>query len=76
MIRLRSLELPTAALVSALLFAAVHIAVSRQGAASGEVLFIVLGAFVLGLLAGWLRSLSGSLLPAIVVHALFNMIAG
>jgi membrane protease YdiL (CAAX protease family) len=33
---------------------------------------IALGAVVLGLLAGELRRRSGSLLPAIIVHALFN----
>ena len=75
-IRLRSFNLSAGALVSALLFAAVHIAIARLGATSGEVLYIVFGAFVLGLLAGWLRSMSGSLLPAIIVHALFNVIAG
>jgi len=33
---------------------------------------VALGAVVLGLLAGELRRASGSLLPAIIVHAIFN----
>jgi len=69
-------KLPFAVLVSALLFAAVHIATGRLGASLSEVLFIVFGAFVLGILAGWLRWRSNSLLPSILVHALFNMLAG
>jgi membrane protease YdiL (CAAX protease family) len=67
-------RLPVAVLVSALLFAAVHIATGRLGASPGEVAFIVFGAFVLGIVAGWLRWKSGSLLPGILVHALFNML--
>ena len=69
-------KLPFAVLVSALLFAAVHIATVRLGASLSEALFVVFGAFVLGILAGWLRWKSGSLLPAILVHLLFNMLAG
>jgi membrane protease YdiL (CAAX protease family) len=69
-------KLPFAVLVSALLFAAVHIATVRLGSSLSEALFVVFGAFVLGILAGWLRWKSGSLLPAILVHLLFNMLAG
>jgi len=74
--RLGKLTLPFSVLVSALLFAAVHIATSRLGASLGQVMFIVFGAFVLGVLASWLRWKSSSLMPAILVHALFNIFAG
>ena len=74
--KLGKVALPFSVLISALLFAAVHIATVRLGASLSEALFVVGGAFVLGILAGWLRSMSGSLLPAILAHALFNMLAG
>ena len=48
---------------SAVLFGIIHLD-------AGAV--IALGAVILGLLAGELRRRSGSLLPAIIVHALFN----
>jgi membrane protease YdiL (CAAX protease family) len=35
---------------------------------------VALGAIILGLIAGELRRCSGSLLPAIIVHALFNCV--
>ena len=76
LLKLGKITLPYSVLVSALLFAAVHIATVRLGASLSEALFVVGGAFVLGLLAGSLRWASGSLLPAIVVHALFNILAG
>jgi len=74
--RMGNFKLPFAVFVSALLFAAVHIATGRLGASLGQVMFIVFGAFVLGVLAGWLRWKSSSLLPAILVHALFNILIG
>ena len=73
-LKLGNITLPYPVLVSALLFAVVHIATVRLGASLSEALFTVGGAFVLGLLAGSLRRASGSLLPAIVVHGLFNII--
>ena len=75
-LKLGKVTLPFSVLVSALLFAAVHIATVRLGASLSEALFVVGGAFVLGIVAGRLRSMSGSLLPAILAHALFNMLAG
>ncbi|MGH8128516.1 MAG: lysostaphin resistance A-like protein [Gammaproteobacteria bacterium] len=51
------------AVSAALLFGLIHLGVNPLAA---------IGAFVLGLLAGELRQRSGSLLPAILVHAIFN----
>ena len=49
---------------AAIMFALVHLAVGPWTAAA---------ALVLGLLAGELRRRSGSLIPAIVIHAIFNL---
>jgi membrane protease YdiL (CAAX protease family) len=56
-------SLSGAVVFTALLFGMIHLGV---GAA------VAIGAIVLGLVAGELRRRSASLLPAIVVHALFN----
>jgi Type II CAAX prenyl endopeptidase Rce1-like len=53
-----------ASLAVAVLFGVVHIPVG---------LFTAVIAFVLGVLAGELRERSGSLIPAIIVHSLFNL---
>ena len=55
-----------AAIIVALLFGLIHLEVNPITAAA---------AFVLGLLSGELRHRSGSLLPAILVHAVFNAFA-
>jgi membrane protease YdiL (CAAX protease family) len=52
-----------AVMVSAVLFALVHLAVGPWTAT---------GALLLGVLAGELRRRSGSVLPAVVVHVIFN----
>jgi len=54
----------TASLAVAVLFGLIHLAVGPLTA---------LAAFVLGMLAGELRRRSGSLLPAIVCHSIFNL---
>jgi membrane protease YdiL (CAAX protease family) len=53
-----------ASLAVALLFGAIHLKVG---------VFTAVGALVLGVLAGELRRRSGSLLPGMVCHALFNL---
>lgn len=59
-------SLSYAAIIVALLFGLIHLEVNPITAAA---------AFVLGLLSGELRHRSGSLLPAILVHAVFNAFA-
>jgi len=61
-------SLAGASLSGAVAFTAVLFGIIHLDAGIG----IALGAVVLGLLAGELRRRSGSLLPAIIVHALFN----
>jgi membrane protease YdiL (CAAX protease family) len=56
-------SLSGAVVFTAVLFGIIHLGVGAVVAA---------GAIVLGLVAGELRRRSASLLPAIVVHALFN----
>lgn len=55
-----------AAIIVAILFGLIHMKVNPTTAAA---------AFVLGLLSGELRHRSGSVLPAILVHAVFNAFA-
>jgi membrane protease YdiL (CAAX protease family) len=57
------IHVSNAALVVAVLFALIHLEVAA---------FTAVAAFILGLLAGELRRRSGSLIPAIIVHLLFN----
>jgi len=59
-------SLSYAAIIVALVFGLIHLEVNPTTAAA---------AFVLGLFSGELRYRSGSLLPAILVHALFNAFA-
>jgi membrane protease YdiL (CAAX protease family) len=56
-------SLSGAVVFTALLFGIIHVGVGAV---------VAIGAIVLGLVAGELRRRSASLLPAIVVHALFN----
>lgn len=57
-------SLSWAAIMVAVLFGVIHLKIN---------LITAVAAFALGLLAGELRSKSGSLLPAVVVHAIFNL---
>ncbi|HEX3818305.1 MAG TPA: CPBP family intramembrane glutamic endopeptidase, partial [Chthoniobacterales bacterium] len=56
-------SVPFAVLAVAVLFGLIHLAVGVATA---------IAAFVLGILAGELRRRSSSLIPAIVLHAIFN----
>lgn len=53
-----------AAVIVAVLFAVIHVPMG---------IFTVCAAFVAGLLAGELRARSGSILPAMIVHAMMNI---
>lgn len=65
-----------AAIVSAVAFAPVHLALPTMGTSPGTTAFVVVSALILGLMAGQLRWSSGSLVPCFVIHALFNIIIG
>jgi len=66
-------KLSGAALLSAVLFALVHLALLSVGASAGAAGFIAASALILGLAAGQLRWMTGSLVPCILIHALFNV---
>ena len=63
---IRRAQLSIAVICTAVLFAIVHL---------GSGLATIAGALVLSILAGEMRRRSGSLLPAVVVHSLFNVAA-
>jgi membrane protease YdiL (CAAX protease family) len=67
----RRLHLSMPVVVSGLFFGAMH-AVLVGSMGTGAVPLIVLAVF-LGLVAAWYREKTGSLVPAIIVHALFNI---
>jgi membrane protease YdiL (CAAX protease family) len=62
-VALPGIRVSGAALIVAILFALIHLEVA---------VFTALAAFILGLLAGELRRRSGSLIPAIFIHLMFN----
>jgi membrane protease YdiL (CAAX protease family) len=60
-------------LLGALFFALMHLPLLALGVPGLAVVIIMIAAFILGCIAGYARAYSGSLLPAILVHALFNV---
>jgi membrane protease YdiL (CAAX protease family) len=62
-----------AAVIAAVVFALVHLNLRTTGATWSTAIFTVIGALILGLLAGYFRWQTGSLIPCFIVHALFNM---
>ena len=60
-------------LVSALFFAAMHLMLLTMSIDKLTVFNIVFFGFILGLFAGYYREKSGSIIPAIIVHILFNI---
>ena len=67
------LRISVPVLVSALFFASMHIMLLIMGIEISTVLTIVLSAFILGIIAGYYREKTESLIPAIIVHMLFNI---
>lgn len=60
-------------IVAAIFFGLMHLALLTIGVHRIHVLNIVVFGVALGLIAGYFREKSGSLVPAIVVHAIFNI---
>ena len=65
------LTLPS--LVGAVIFSLVHLALLSVEASLAGVFLAVIGAFILGTIAGYFRAETGSLVGPIIVHALFNI---
>lgn len=70
------LRLSLPVITAALLFGAMHIMLLTMGADGSLVTGIVVSATVLGLVAGYYRERTGSLIPAILIHMLFNVYSG
>ncbi len=60
-------------LVGALFFGSMHLALLTMGVSGLLVLTIVFFAFILGIIAGFYRERTGSIIPAIVTHMAFNI---
>ena len=75
-VNLLNIRLSIPVLVAALLFGLMHIMLLTTGADAHLVGGIVGSAVVLGIVAGYYREKSGSILPAILVHMLFNVYGG
>lgn len=60
-------------LISALFFGLMHLGILSVGADFLSVAIIVFFAFILGMIAGYYREISGSLIPAIIVHMCGNV---
>ncbi len=69
---LKSSSMWVAVTIPALLFSLMHVA-PFSGSPKAFLGTLLVSALVLGLLAGYLRAISNSLLPAIAVHAGFNL---
>ncbi len=61
-----------AVIVPALLFSLIHL-LPFKNTPRKFLVTILISAFILGLLAGYFRAISGSLLPAYVTHTIFNL---
>lgn len=66
-------KLAAPAFIGAIAFSLVHLALLSVEATLGGVLITVVGAFILGVIAGHFLSETGSLIGSIIVHALFNL---
>jgi membrane protease YdiL (CAAX protease family) len=66
-------QLTTAGLITATFFGLVHLALLSQSAATLQAITIVLVALILGIIAGYFRDKTGSLVAPIIVHSLFNI---
>ena len=70
---LAGLKVPLPILISACVFACMHLVLLLSGADLTTVVIILLFTFSVGLLAGYQRAITGSLIPAIGVHMLANI---
>jgi len=72
-INIGKIRLSLTVLVSGIFFGLLHLMLLSMGTAPARVIVIVVFAISLGLIAGYYREKTGSLVPAILVHALFNI---
>jgi len=72
--RLRKIDLSLPVIISAFAFASMHLMLLTLGFTTFFVIGIFFNTLILGLVAGYYREKSESILPAIVIHILFNII--
>lgn len=72
-ISIGSIRLSLPVIFCAAFFGAMHLGLFTMGAAASSVWTIVVSAFLIGLVAGYYREKSESLIPAYVAHALANV---
>ena len=60
-------------LVAALFFGAMHLGLLTLGLDGFSVLAIVISAFIMGIIAGYYREKTESIVPAILIHMVFNI---
>lgn len=70
---LAGLRISAPVVIAALFFGLMHLAQVAMGADTEKAMVIVLFAVALGLVAGYYREATGSLVPAIMVHAIANI---
>lgn len=68
-----NLRISLPVLVAAIIFALIHVNPMILAMGTLRTINVVCFAFILGLIAGYYREKTGSLIPAIAVHALFNI---
>ncbi len=62
-----------ATLIAAIFFSLAHFMLLTRGAGAAQMAFIAVMTFILGIGAGYFREKTGSLVPAIIIHVLFNV---
>ncbi|MBU1936809.1 CPBP family intramembrane metalloprotease [bacterium] len=62
-----------ATVLAAIFFSLAHFMLLTKGAGAAQMAFIAAMTFILGLGAGYFREKTGSLVPAIIMHVLFNV---
>ncbi len=72
-IYIRKLFLSIPVITSGILFGIMHVFLVTIGMDNLSVVIIMLNGIVLGLIAGYQREKTGSLIPAIIIHACFNI---
>lgn len=73
--RFLPLRFSHANLITAILFSLTHLHNLTRGIGAAQMVALEVSVLVLGLAAGHFREKSGSLIPAIIIHVLFNVLA-
>jgi membrane protease YdiL (CAAX protease family) len=72
-VSLGRLRISVPVIVGAIFFGAMHLGLLTMGIDASTVMQIVVFAFLIGIVAGYFREKTGSLIPAVIAHALANV---